>query len=137
MDPELVRKANTKIGELQQAEIQNMKDLGLVNDEEDFEPPRGSILGWSSSDSVELTGVLYILLCLILVNGRSINERTRSTSILLLCSTHPLFSDSTIEGPVEEFPSSFDDKIHPSSRIRSQGDLPGGLLGCPYQTELP
>lgn len=48
-----------------------------ADDEDELEPPSsyGSILSWSSADNLGGLGLLYVILSLILVNGRSLNDR--------------------------------------------------------------
>lgn len=48
-----------------------------ADDEDELEPPSsyGSILSWSSADNLGGMGLLYVILSLILVNGRSLNDR--------------------------------------------------------------
>ncbi|KAG8844901.1 hypothetical protein FRB96_002790 [Tulasnella sp. 330] len=77
LPPALIKVASAKDNDLLTAEIQDLRDLGLVGDNEDDdarEGPLGSLLAWKSVESLALTGVLQLILCLILVNGRSIPE---------------------------------------------------------------
>ena len=41
---------------------------------EGLPPHTGAILAWQGSDQLGLTGILYVILALILVNGRAILE---------------------------------------------------------------
>jgi melanoma-associated antigen len=43
----------------------------------------GSVIAWGSSDQLGVVGILYVILALILVNGRVLSDSTRPFSISL------------------------------------------------------
>ncbi|KAG9004065.1 hypothetical protein FRB94_002714 [Tulasnella sp. JGI-2019a] len=77
LPPALIKAASVKDNELLAAEIKDLQDLGLASEGEDDDRtgrPQGVLLAWKSVEPVALTGVLQVILCLILVNGRSMPE---------------------------------------------------------------
>ncbi|KAG8960687.1 hypothetical protein FRC03_006274 [Tulasnella sp. 419] len=70
LHPKLVHAAHKSIAALKDAELEKIpEDQDLRRSE-----VHGSLLGWENTESIELAGVLQIVLCLILVNGRSIPD---------------------------------------------------------------
>ncbi|KAG9005554.1 hypothetical protein FRB90_010310 [Tulasnella sp. 427] len=77
LEPDLIRIANKKNDKLYEAEIKSLRALGVIGDEQeggDYERPSGAILAWRSVEPVALTGILHLVLCLILANGRLLPE---------------------------------------------------------------
>lgn len=80
LSPELIKLANTPVEKLKDVEFDDLVDTGIVHPDEDNEgisdKPLGTILAWRSSEAMELHGIMNVILCLILVNGRSLPEGT-------------------------------------------------------------
>lgn len=75
LTPALIKAATTKDNDLHDAELQNLVDTGFAQEVDDvIDAPEGTLLSWDTVESVALTGVLQVILCLILANGRSIPE---------------------------------------------------------------
>ncbi|KAG9010638.1 hypothetical protein FRB90_007760 [Tulasnella sp. 427] len=77
LEPDLIRIANKKNDRLYEAEIKSLRALGVIGDEQeggDYERPSGAILAWRSVEPVALAGILHLVLCLILANGRLLPE---------------------------------------------------------------
>jgi len=77
LDPSLIQMATTRDGELQEVEQAER----LVASDDEVEPDNtigthstGSIFAWHHSDQLGSVGILYVILALILVNGRSISD---------------------------------------------------------------
>lgn len=76
LDAKLIRAATTQDNELQEAEMDDLVDRGLATDKDEIpDRPLGTLLAWKNMEPMALTGVLQLVLCLILVNGRSLPER--------------------------------------------------------------
>ena len=67
LEPELIQLACMQDREIREQEDE---DLAIENAR-----PSGSILAWETSDQVPAYGILYVILSLILVNGKTLPER--------------------------------------------------------------
>lgn len=74
----MIKLANKRDQRLYEAEIKDLKELGVqIDNLETADKPQGTLLGWNSVEPVALTGLLNLILCLILANGRSLPEGKR------------------------------------------------------------
>ncbi|KIO22925.1 hypothetical protein M407DRAFT_114394 [Tulasnella calospora MUT 4182] len=77
LNPELIKLANKKNDKLYEEEVNSLRALGLIGEEQedqDYERPGGAILAWKPVEPVALTGILQLVLSLILANGRVLPE---------------------------------------------------------------
>ena len=81
LDPSLIQKATAPdpdIRELEQAEFPDENEEFAEDDNPVGTRSTGSIFAWHSSDQLASVGILYVILALILVEGRSISDSERS-----------------------------------------------------------
>lgn len=91
LDPSLVELACTPDAEIRELEQQENPDEAEEFAEEDNPvgtQSTGSIFAWHGSDQLASVGILYVILSLILVEGRVISDSKPSLSIPHLCSSH-------------------------------------------------
>ena len=77
LEPSLIQAAVTRDREL--LEVERTEKLVASDDEVEYENTvgthsTGSIFAWHNSDQLGSIGILYIVLALILVNGRSLSD---------------------------------------------------------------
>ena len=83
----LIQLAATPDAEILQIEQEDAgADEQHAKDDDDENAPTltGAILAWQSGDSLGTVGLLYVILSLILVNGRALGDSTSFTSELTL-----------------------------------------------------
>ncbi|KAI0660108.1 MAGE family-domain-containing protein [Cubamyces menziesii] len=102
LDPSLIQKATAPdpgIRELEQAEFPDENEEFAEDDNPVGTRSTGSIFAWHSSDQLASVGILYVILALILVEGRSINDNDLRAILkrlqLPVNASIPLSSQST------------------------------------------
>jgi hypothetical protein len=73
LDPKIIQYATLTDEQILEKEMA-VEDEGDSDEEYDSGRSLGSIINWSKSDQLGSIGILYVILALILVNGRVINN---------------------------------------------------------------
>ena len=123
LDPRLIQMAATPdddILRIEQADLRGDEQHAVDDDEAEISEPTGAIIAWERGDQLQSVGLLYVILSLILVHGRTIADSTcfvrsmYAPSVTLLLSFRRSTDSAPSSTPYVEFSNTPQFALSPS-----------------------